>query len=99
MNEDLDRFLVPYRRIYLVYDSFGRTIGEIHPRHGETYVCSALCLAKHHKERCSRTRGWKGPEDGEPVEAVHRVLIQWLIDGLDECAHKSTADHMAALRA
>ncbi len=90
----LDRFVVPHGSIYLVHDSAGKVIGQLHPRNTHTYVASALCQCDHHVERCSRTRSWNIGR--EPVEAVQRVLVKRLHD-----AHgiASTQLHMDEKRA
>ena len=90
-DASLDRFLIPHKAIFHVVDSFGRCIGEIHPRcYGEKYTACALCLHKEeHKERCSRTRSWKPGQ--KPMQGVERVLICWLMDA---SRYSSTHAHM-----
>ena len=90
-----DRFKVPVRNVYHVFNQDGFKVGEIHPRlTAEKYTASALCLCPAHKARCSRTRGWKLSQNETP-HGVDRVLVRWLWDA---SRHESTSSHMGAPR-
>ena len=90
-----DRFIVPVRNVYHVFNQDGLKVGEIHPRlNAERYTASALCLCPAHTTRCSRTRGWKLSQN-ETLRGVDRVLVRWLWDA---SRHDSTSSHMGAPR-
>ena len=66
-------------RSRIVKDSTGRRLGQLKPMMTDTgFRTIAVCYCEAHKERCSRSRGWreKSPESPDVVE---RILVHWLL--------------------
>ena len=96
--QSMDRFIVPHLtqpRYQNILDDDGRVIGQLQVMLGDgPYRAAALCLCGEHKERCSRTRGWRCDGSEQP-QHVDRVLARWVRDAGD---YKGSPDHMKARR-
>ena len=68
----------------------GEKVGQLQPvTSGAGYRCAMLCYKHRGGQRCSRMRSWR-PASGECVDHADRVLVRWLLDGLDTA---SAAEH------
>ena len=98
-DSQIDGLIVPKVPHPQVVNLEGRPIGRLEAMTSSsvgTYVCSALCYNPEHHGRCSRMRTWKPSQ--EPVTAVDRSLVRWLLQSYDPKHGKSKASHMAAPR-
>jgi hypothetical protein len=96
--QSMDRFVVPHptsQRYHHILDDAGRVVGQLQVILGDgPYRAAAVCLCEEHKERCSRSRGWRSGGSEMPQQ-VDRVLARWVRDA---SKHKNTRDHMSAPR-
>ena len=96
--QSMDRFIVPHptsQRYQNILDDAGQVVGQLQVILGDGhYRAAAICLCEEHKERCSRSRGWRSGGSEMP-QHVDRVLARWVRDA---SKHKSTRDHMSAPR-
>ena len=96
--QSMDRFIVPHPtslRYKNILDDAGCVVGQFQVILGDgPYRAAVVCLCGNHKERCSRSRGWRS-DGSEMPQHVDRVLARWVRDA---SKHTSTRSHMSAPR-